>query len=74
MKIKIDVDNEIKESEIIIKCSEINDEIKTVQNILNKINEFMSCVNEKNSSNQIKTNTLILAGNCSFSGIEIFYI
>ncbi|WP_434296739.1 LytTR family DNA-binding domain-containing protein [Clostridium sporogenes] len=35
MKISIEVDNEIKENEVIIRCSEISEDIKKIQTMLN---------------------------------------
>ncbi|MDQ0151148.1 LytTR family DNA-binding domain-containing protein [Eubacterium multiforme] len=40
MKIRIEVDNKIKENEIIIKCSEIN---KDIENIKVMIEDMLSC-------------------------------
>ena len=37
MKIRIEVDNQIKENEVIIKCSELSEEVQNVQVILNNI-------------------------------------
>ena len=37
MKIRIEVDNKIKENEIIIRCSELSEEIKNIQRILEDI-------------------------------------
>jgi DNA-binding LytR/AlgR family response regulator len=34
MKIRIEVDNEIKENEIIIRCNELNEEVKNIQTVL----------------------------------------
>ena len=34
MKIRIEVDNKIKENEVIIRCSELNEEVKNIQIIL----------------------------------------
>lgn len=34
MKIRIEVDNEIKENEIIIRCNELNEEVKNIQSVL----------------------------------------
>lgn len=38
MKIRLEVNSEIKEAEIIIKCSEVNDKIIEIQKKLSKIN------------------------------------
>lgn len=35
MKIKIEVDNKVKENEVIIRCNELSEEIKKIQVILN---------------------------------------
>ncbi|MDD7793451.1 LytTR family DNA-binding domain-containing protein [Clostridium sp. 'White wine YQ'] len=37
MKIRIEVDNKIEENEVIIRCSELNDEVKNIQVSLNDI-------------------------------------
>lgn len=37
MKIRIEVDNDIKENEVIIRCSELNEEVKNIQIILQEI-------------------------------------
>lgn len=37
MKIRIEVDNRIEENEVIVRCNELNDEIKNIQNILTEI-------------------------------------
>jgi DNA-binding LytR/AlgR family response regulator len=37
MKIRIEVDNDIKENEVIIRCSEFNEEVKNIQIILQEI-------------------------------------
>ena len=34
MKLRIELDNQIKENEIIIKCSELSKEITRIQNII----------------------------------------
>ena len=34
MKLRIELDNQIKENEIIIKCSELSEEITKIQNII----------------------------------------
>lgn len=34
MKIRIEVDNEIKENEVIIRCSELSEEVKKIQSLL----------------------------------------
>lgn len=38
MKIKIDIDENIKEEEIVIKCSDINDNIKKIKNYITSLN------------------------------------
>lgn len=42
--------------------------------VKNKVNVFLGSVDEKNSNNQITTNTLTLVGDVNFSGVEIIYI
>lgn len=37
MKIRIEIDEKIKEDEVIIKCSELTDEINKIQSMLNEI-------------------------------------
>ncbi|MGL5348884.1 MAG: LytTR family DNA-binding domain-containing protein [Peptostreptococcaceae bacterium] len=37
MKIRIEIDEKIKEDEVIIKCSQLNDEINKIQNVLKEI-------------------------------------
>lgn len=37
MKIRIEVDDGIKEDEVIIKCSQLNDDVLDIQNLLNDI-------------------------------------
>lgn len=37
MKIRIDIDNEIKENEVIIRCSEFNEEVKSIQAMLQEM-------------------------------------
>lgn len=37
MKIRIEIDEKIKEDEIIIKCSQLNNEINKIQSLLNEI-------------------------------------
>ena len=37
MKIRIEVDNKIKEDEVLIRCSEISEEVKKIQSMLNDI-------------------------------------
>lgn len=34
MKLRIELDNQIKENEIIIKCSKLSEEITKIQNII----------------------------------------
>ncbi|PRR82030.1 LiaF transmembrane domain-containing protein [Clostridium vincentii] len=43
-------------------------------NVENKTNVTLGAVSEKNKNDQIPTNTLILVGDITFSGVEIIYI
>ena len=42
MKIRIEVDNKIKENEVIIRCSELSEEVKNIQIML----DDMLCIQE----------------------------
>ena len=37
MRIRIEVDDRIEENEIIVRCSELNDEVKNIQKLLAEI-------------------------------------
>lgn len=37
MKIRIEVDDRIEENEVIVRCNELNDEIKNIQKVLAEI-------------------------------------
>ncbi|CUU48691.1 LytTR family DNA-binding domain-containing protein [Clostridium beijerinckii] len=37
MKIRIELDNEIKENEVIIKCNELNEEVRNIQIVLGEL-------------------------------------
>ncbi|MDQ0151147.1 LiaF domain-containing protein [Eubacterium multiforme] len=43
-------------------------------NVQDKTNVFLGSVTEKNKTNEIITNTLILIGDVSFSGVDIIYV
>ncbi|AJG99976.1 DNA-binding protein [Clostridium beijerinckii] len=37
MKIRVELDNEIKENEVIIKCNELNEEVRNIQIVLGEL-------------------------------------
>ncbi|WP_125154882.1 LytTR family DNA-binding domain-containing protein [Clostridium rectalis] len=37
MRLRIEVDNKIKENEVIIRCNELNDDVKNIQSLLQEI-------------------------------------
>ena len=43
-------------------------------NVSDRTNVFLGGIDEKNKNNSLTTNTLILVGDISFSGVEIIYI
>ncbi|SDP14177.1 LytTR family DNA-binding domain-containing protein [Clostridium gasigenes] len=44
MKIRIEVDNTIKENEVIIRCSEINEDVKNIQIMLDDMPLYKKCI------------------------------
>lgn len=37
MRIRIEVDDRIEENEVIVRCSELNDEVKNIQKVLGEV-------------------------------------
>ncbi|MBB6713234.1 LytTR family DNA-binding domain-containing protein [Clostridium gasigenes] len=44
MKIRIEVDNTIKENEVVIRCSEINEDVKNIQIMLDDMPSYKKCI------------------------------
>lgn len=44
MKIRIEVDNKIKENEVIIRCSELSENVKNIQIMLDDMLSYKKCI------------------------------
>ncbi|MBB6623348.1 LytTR family transcriptional regulator [Clostridium gasigenes] len=44
MKIRIEVDNTIKENEVIIRCSEISEDVKNIQIMIDDMSSYKKCI------------------------------